>query len=121
MTLMAITGMGTATIGLLAGGKIGLSLSKAVFDVMTLGMVDIAVTANEYPSQEEGWSSTIAPQLRNVAWKRGTCWLAVGLLQATPYSQVCAFRSIRNAWAQFGRLLGHFSTALCIYSFARSA
>ena len=54
-------------------GKVGFVLSKAVFEMMALGMVGVAVIANECPLQEEGRSFMSAPQLRNVTWKRGTC------------------------------------------------
>ena len=83
MTLMSIAGMGTATVGVLAGGKVGFCLSRSVSNMVAFGMIDSAVISNKCPSQEDRRSSTSAVLLRNVAWKRGTCWLAIGLLQAT--------------------------------------
>ena len=51
---------------------------------MAFAVVDISVTANdELSSQQAGRPSTSSPKLRNAAWKRGACWLAIGLLTGT--------------------------------------
>ena len=81
--LSTFIGMGIATFGVLAGGKVGFFLLREATCVASYAAVDIAVTA-ELSSQEVGRPSNSALQVRNTTWKqRGACWLAVWLLQGT--------------------------------------
>ena len=64
-----------ATFGILAGGKVGMTLAWQMCAVARYAVVDFA--------QEAEGGTTSAPQFRNAAWERGACWLAVGLLQGT--------------------------------------
>ena len=43
MTAMSIGGMGVASFGVLAGGKVGYALTKNMFEVAVYGVVDNAV------------------------------------------------------------------------------
>jgi hypothetical protein len=85
--LLTLIGMGIATIGVLAGGKVGLFLPKQAILVFVCTVVEYTVAANnDLSSRETGWLSSSALQvdLRDTALKqRGACWLAIGLLAGT--------------------------------------
>ena len=78
-TAASIGGMGVATFGLLASGKVGLGLTKSVFEVASFGAMDIIVRVNLSLQEDHLWLPASASDLQ----KRGCCWFAIGILQGS--------------------------------------
>jgi hypothetical protein len=90
VTAISISGMvGAAAFGLLAGGKLGLGLTKTAFEDAAFASVDIVV--RQIISLLEGHLVLPAPDLL----KRACCWLVIGIL----HGSVCALYYILD----FGR------------------
>ena len=84
LSYITLIGIGIATFCVLAGGKVGFFLPRQTVRVFSLAVFDPAFPANgDLPSQDAGRPSTSILQVRSAAWKRGTCWLAIGLLSGT--------------------------------------
>ena len=74
MVGFSLTGMAIAAFGGLAGGKVGLMLPSAVFDMAVYAAVDISTMIDDDSLQEQQSSGII---------KRGLTWFALGLLTGT--------------------------------------
>ena len=76
----SVVGMGAAVFAALAGGKVGLFLPRAIFEIAAYGMVDTAVTIND---SLHAAGQPLAANLQMVVVKRGVCWLVIGLVSGT--------------------------------------
>ena len=74
--LVSVVGMVIATFGALAFGKAGLFFLRPIFGAMAYGLIDIALTADEYNPEPSSVPSNLDARLI----KRGLCWLAIGIV-----------------------------------------
>ena len=65
MTAVSIGGMGVTSFGVLAGGKVGYTLTKDTLETLAYGAIDIAVAQQADPG--------------SVWQKRGACWFTIGI------------------------------------------
>ena len=65
MTAVSIGGMGVTSFGVLAGGKVGYTLTKDTLSTLAYGAVDIVVAQQADPG--------------SVWQKRGACWFTIGI------------------------------------------
>ena len=74
MAVVSIGGMGVATFGVLAGGKVGFAL-LSMFEMTTYGAIDAAVSMSTAIQPDPA----VPPGLR----KRGAAWFAIAILQGS--------------------------------------
>jgi len=72
MTAVSIGGMGVASFGVLAGGKVGYAIPKEIFELVVFGTVGVSVA-------QEATSVQSMP----VLFKRAAAWFAIGLFQGS--------------------------------------
>ena len=78
MTAVSIGGMGMASFGVLAGGKVGATLPTETFVAIGYGGVDIAVALNVAQESDPAASVLFVPNAL-----RAAMWLAIGILQGS--------------------------------------
>ena len=86
LILASLVGMAIATSGAIFGGKLGLFLPQAVFEVMAFCFVDICVKITNGSSGHQLVTAASNVLLQETLVKRAMCWLTIGLLQGAAFS-----------------------------------
>ena len=82
MAAVSIGGMGLATFGILAAGKVGFALPRSMFQMAAYGAVDIAVDLNVVVQAHPASALSVPPGIQN----RGAAWFAIAILSGSAWA-----------------------------------